>query len=256
MTNPLDTLHAALDAAPAPVQFFLRDDDGGWDDARLFALLDSTGRAGVPIDVAMIPCASSDALAASLALRLRAAPELIGVHQHGFAHVNHEATGRKCEFGSARGIDAQRDDLAAGRERLRAWFGHTLDAIFTPPWNRCSPATPALLAELGFRALSRDRPRGSDPVAQRWLPEIAVDVDWSKQLRLAAQQGEDDALPRIAHELARCIADHGARSPIGVMLHHADMPDEHLARLEDLLRAVKAHPRARWLPMRELVPVA
>jgi hypothetical protein len=254
--NPIDTLHAALDAAPAPVSFFLRDDDGGWDDAHLLALLDTTERAGVPIDLAMIPCATSDALAASLVLRLRAAPDRVGVHQHGFAHANHESSGRKCEFGGARGIDAQRDDLAAGRKRLRAHFGSALDAIFTPPWNRCSPATPALLADLGFRALSRDRPRDNDSAAQRWLPEIAVDLDWSKQLRLAAQHGDDDALPRIAHELARCIAEHGARSPIGVMLHHADMQPAHLAQLEALLRGVKAHPRARWLPMRELAPAA
>ena len=256
MTNPIDTVHAALDAAPVPVRLFLRDDDGGWDDARLFALLDTSQRAGVPIDLAMIPCATTDALAAALALRLRAAPDRLGVHQHGFAHANHEGSGRKCEFGAARGIDAQRDDLAAGRERLRACFGSALDAIFTPPWNRCSPATPALLAELGFRALSRDRPRDNGHVAQPRLPEIAVDLDWSKQLRLAAQRGEDDALPRIAHELARCIAEHGAHSPIGVMLHHADMQPSHLAQLEQLLRAVQAHRRARWLPMRELAPAA
>jgi hypothetical protein len=38
------------------------------------------------------------------------------------------------------------------------------------------------------------------------------------------------------------------------MLHHADMQSSHLAQLEELLRAVEAHPRAHWLPMRELAP--
>jgi predicted deacetylase len=250
--NPLDTVHAALDAAPARVHFLLRDDDGGRDDARLFALLDCTERAGVPIDVAMIPCATTDALAASLVMRMRATPGLVGVHQHGFAHANHETVERKCEFGAARSLPAQRDDLVAGRERLRELFVARLDPIFTPPWNRCSAGTPALLAELGYAALSRDR--GAS--AQRALPELAVDLDWSKQLRLAAQHAESDALPRIAHELARCIADHGARSPVGVMLHHADMQPEHLAQLEALLNGVKAHSRARWLPMREFAPGA
>ena len=248
--NPIDSVHAALDGAPAPVRLFLRDDDGGWDDARLFALLDATGRAGVPIDLAMIPCATTDALAASLALRVQSARGLIGVHQHGCAHVNHETVERKCEFGPARSLPAQRADLIAGRERLRGLFGERLDPIFTPPWNRCSAGTPALLAQLGYSTLSRDRGARTQGV----LPELAVDLDWSKQLRLGAEQGDGDALPRIARELARCIADHGAHSPIGVMLHHADMQPGHLMQLEQLLRAVAAHPKARWHPMRELAP--
>lgn len=252
MTNPLDTVRAALDAAPAPVRLFLRDDDGGWDDSRLFALLDTTERAAVPIDVAMIPQATSAALAASLSARINAAPRLVGVHQHGFAHSNHETTGRKCEFGGARSLPVQRNDLIAGRDRLRELFGAQLDEIFTPPWNRCDVGTPKLLADIGYAALSRDR----GATAQSALPELAVDLDWSKQLRLAAQQGEDDALPRIARELARSIADHGTRGPVGVMLHHADLQPEHLAPIEALLLCVKAHPRARWLPMRELTSAA
>lgn len=252
MTNPIDTLNAALSAAPAPVRFFLRDDDGGWDDARLFALLDCTERSGVPIDVAMIPWVTSAALAASLGTRINAAPQLVGVHQHGFTHTNHETALRKCEFGLSRGLPVQRNDLTAGRDRLHELFGRRLDAIFTPPWNRCSAGTPALLAELGYAALSRDR--GAE--VQAALPELAVNLDWSKQLRLAAQHGDHDALPRIAHELARCIVEHGTRSPIGVMLHHADLQPDHLDQLEELLRAIKAHPNASCQPMRELVTAA
>ena len=51
----VNVLLRALDAASGPVPFFLRDDDAGWDDARLFALLDCTQQAGVPIDLAVIP---------------------------------------------------------------------------------------------------------------------------------------------------------------------------------------------------------
>jgi predicted deacetylase len=247
--NPTDTLRAALDAAPAPMTFFLRDDDGGWDDARLFALLDCTEHAGVPIDVAMIPCATNAALAVSLGARINAAPRLVGVHQHGFAHTNHETVQRKCEFGAARSLPAQRDDLVAGRERLRELVGARLDPIFTPPWNRCSTGTPALLAELGYAALSRDR--GAS--AQGALPELAVDLDWCRQRRLAASAG-DDFGERIARELARCI---GQQQPtLGVMLHHADMEDGELVLLSALLAAVRAHPRARWRPMRELIDVS
>lgn len=241
----MNALLAALDAAPAPVHFFLRDDDGGWDDARLFALLDCTQRAGVPIDLAMIPQSTSETLAASLAARIDAAPQLLGVHQHGFAHTNHEAVERKCEFGGSRRHDMQRQDLVAGRARLREWFATRLDPIFTPPWNRCSAHTPALLAELGYAALSRD----CGAAAQRALPELAVDLDWCKQRHLAAAAGED-FVERIARALTRCIAQE--QPTVGVMLHHADMAEQELPLLAALLAAVKSHPRAQWRPMREL----
>ena len=246
MSKGLHTLIAALDAAPAPVAFFLRDDDAGWDDARLFALLDCTERAGVPIDLAVIPQATRAALAASLYARKTSAPDLIGLHQHGFAHTNHEAVERKCEFGRARSIAAQRSDLSAGRATLLGYFGAHLDPFFTPPWNRCSATTPALLAALGFSALSRSR--GAE--AQQVLPELSVDVDWCKQQRVAREHGEADGSSRIATELAQRVA---AAGPVGLMLHHAEMDAGDLALLGSLLRATSRHPHVRWRPMRALL---
>jgi hypothetical protein len=73
MRSSLTPLIAALDAAGAPVAFFLRDDDAGWADARLLALLDCTEKAGVPIDLAVIPLAPGAALAASLCARMQGA---------------------------------------------------------------------------------------------------------------------------------------------------------------------------------------
>jgi predicted deacetylase len=246
MSTGLHTVLAALDAVPMPLTFFLRDDDAGWDDARLFALLDATESAGIPIDLAVIPQATGTALAAALSARKRAAPNLIGLHQHGYAHSNHETLERKCEFGPARSIDAQRRDLSAGREHLLGLFGAQLDAFFTPPWNRCSAATPALLAALGFSALSRSR--GAEP--QQALPELPVDVDWCKQQRIARERGEADGGTRIAAELAQRVA---AGGPVGLMLHHAAMDDADLALLDVFLRTTRRHPKARWMPMRDLL---
>jgi len=166
------------------------------------------------------------------------------VHQHGFAHCNHEIFERKCEFGGARGIDAQRGDLLAGRDRLRGLFGARLDAIFTPPWNRCSAATPALLAELGYSALSRDR----TAPAQHALPELPVDVDWCKQQRATVLRGEDGG-DRIGFELAQRL---GTGQPVGLMLHHAEMDARDLALLDALLGAAARHPHARWVSMSEI----
>lgn len=237
MRDGLKAVQAALDAAAAPVRLFLRDDDAGWDDVRLFRLLDCTELAGVPIDLAVIPQACSAALAHALCARIDAAPARIGVHQHGYAHTNHETVARKCEFGTARSAVLQRADLHNGRERLRALFGARLDAIFTPPWNRCSAATPALLVAGGYRALSRDR----GAPAQSALPEVAVDVDWCKQ-----RAGGDDA---IGHALARSIAACSGMRSVGVMLHHAVMDAHDLLLLEALLTATAGHPRACWMAM-------
>jgi hypothetical protein len=247
MNTGLNAVIDALDASASPVDFFLRDDDAGWDDERLFALLRCTERARVPIDLALIPQATGVALAAELRACFDAAGGQIGLHQHGHSHHNHETTERKCEFGPTRDLDAQRRDLVAGREHLRTLFGARLDAFFTPPWNRCSVATPSLLAELGYAGLSRDR----TAFPQQDLPELAVDVDWCRQQRLALERGEGTG-DAIAFELARHVR---AGATLGLMLHHAQMSDVELECLQTWLSAWARHPNARWCPMRELLGV-
>ncbi len=242
MPDALRPVRDALDAASAPLDIFLRDDDAGWNDARLIALLDVVARAGVAIDLAAIPLAIGDTLAHELRARIDDAPARVGLHQHGYDPANHQAEGRACEFGCARDATAQRQDLMDGRDRLQQHFGHRLDTLFTPPWNRCATQTPLLLAELGYVALSRDR--GATP--QRALPELPVDLDWCKQHRA----GGPDA---IAGALAHAIHARGADGqPLGLMLHHAQMDDGELALLEGWLVALASHPRAHWRLMRSL----
>src|SRR5918999_1078613 len=147
----LGAVQGALDAAPAAVPFFFRDDDAGWGDARLVALLDLFAARGLPVDLAVIPAE----LDAGLARELVARPA-VGLHQHGYAHANHEREGRKCEFGPSRPEAVQRADVEAGRARLLALLGLRLDPIFTPPWNRCTAATGRCAAALGLTVLSRE----------------------------------------------------------------------------------------------------
>ena len=47
----LDPVTTALDAAPAPVDVFFRDDDAGWETDRLIAVLDMFARHDVPLDL-------------------------------------------------------------------------------------------------------------------------------------------------------------------------------------------------------------
>ncbi len=236
---PTALLHA-LDARTTPLTVFVRDDDAGWDDARLVALLDTMAVARVPIDLAVIPQATGEALVHELRSRFDLAPSLLGLHQHGFAHANHEVEGRKCEFGPARALEQQRADRALGRRKLLAWFGRRLDPIFTPPWNRCTPQTARVLAELGFSALSRD---ASAP-AQDVLPEIPIHVDWCRLRR------EDPSGSSLVATLARLAA---SGETLGLMLHHAAMDTIDLALLAAWLPALVRHPNVRCTKMREFV---
>jgi hypothetical protein len=245
MRDGLNTLLDALDAAPADVTAFVRDDDAGWDDDALFALLDVMAETGTPIDLAVIPFELHDALVDALCAR-RDGGAAIGLHQHGARHANHEAEGRKCEFGLSRGPHAQRADLAEGRTRLLQAFGERLDAIFTPPWNRVAPHTPALLSELRFAALSRDR--GAPP--QPALPELPVDLDWSRHYR-------EGGAAAVAAAFAKTLAARaGDRRPFGLMLHHAAMDAAERATLRHWLTELSRHPKLHWRPMRALLPAA
>jgi hypothetical protein len=228
----LDPVRAALDAAPRPVDVFFRDDDAGWSDDRLLALLDVFAARALPVDLAVIPAALDPALARELAARP------VGLHQHGLAHVNHEPDGRKFEFGPSRPFAAQRRDIAAGAERLRELLGPRVDPIFTPPWNRCTADTERCLGELGFRVLSRES--RAAPLGDLGLRELPVHVDF---VRLATQE--------LGERLARAL---GAGSPVGVMFHHAEMGRAERARADDLLALISGHEHAATRRMGELVP--
>jgi len=237
-------IRAALAQRSSPCTVFFRDDDAGWGDPQLFALLDCCARAGVPLDLAVIPAALSPALAGRLLQRLRG-DDPLGVHQHGYAHSNHETSGRKCEFGAARDRIAQHIDIQAGRAVMGQAFGSWADPIFTPPWNRCSADTAACLQALGYRALSRDVT--ATPFALPALAELPVAVDWCR-LR------PPGSAPQV---LAERIAASLASSPrVGIMLHHAVMDEADLALLGALLKVLRASDGAVCVPMRALLPDA
>jgi hypothetical protein len=234
--------HAALapvlDVRAAPVTIFFRDDDGGWDDVGLQRLVGIFTTANVPLDLALIPAALSEPLAQWLSERSGPA---LGLHQHGFAHANHERTGRKCEFGPARDLAAQRGDIADGAVRLR----HLLrgcDPIFTPPWNRCTQDTARVLAELGFQALSRDDTAGSLTTSLQSLP---VTLDWMKH-----RLDSDPDLGVLSRTLRAQLLD---RHCVGIMLHHAVMVESDYDILCPLLELLRSHDRCRCVPMRALI---
>ncbi len=136
MTSWLSSVRLALDARARPVAVFFRDDDAGWDRPALDRLLALFETHGLPIDLAIIPAVTDEALAAHLLVRRRSSGVHVGLHQHGWAHTNHEREGRKCEFGPSRPVREVEADLAAGRRVLLDRLAGALDPVFTPPWNR------------------------------------------------------------------------------------------------------------------------
>ena len=220
----LDPVQAALDSAPAPVEMFFRDDDAGWANERLLALLDRFAEQALPLDLAVIPTELDDRLAAGL--RARSATQPLGLHQHGFAHRNHEPDGRRYEFGAHRAAADQRADIEAGAARLRALLGDLVQPIFTPPWNRCTVTTGRCLVELGFSVLSREW--RATPLELPGLDERPIRVDWLK--------------PEFIAHLSEAIRDGGR---VGVMFHHAVMDTDDIARADELLALLGRHERVR-----------
>jgi peptidoglycan/xylan/chitin deacetylase (PgdA/CDA1 family) len=230
MVRWLSGVDAALGAVDGAVDVFLRDDDAGWADDRLLALLDLLAERGLPVDLAVIPAALRDDLAAEL----RARP--VGLHQHGLAHVNHEAEGRKHEFGPSRSREQQLHDIAEGRRLLDERLDGRVAPIFTPPWNRCTEATAACLVELGFEVLSRES--RAEPLGVDGLRELPVHLDY---VRLPA-----DAL---AARLADAVAGGG---PVGLMLHHEEMDAAARARAGELFDLLAGHAHVSVQPMMTL----
>jgi len=224
----VNALRAALDSGP--VEVFFRDDDAGWEDARLLELIARFAEHGFPIDLAVIPAELDEPLAA----QLRATHA--GLHQHGYAHSNHQVEGRKCEFGPARARAAQGDDIATGRERLQRLLGDRLDPFFTPPWNRCTRDTAELLVELDYQLLSREHK--AEPFGL--LPELPVHLD-------VARLTPDELDERFARQVRQ-------GGPVGVMFHHGVMDADAMTRASAWLQLLANHPHVTARSMRELCP--
>jgi peptidoglycan/xylan/chitin deacetylase (PgdA/CDA1 family) len=228
----LDPVRAALDDSPAPCAFFFRDDDAGWGDVRLFALLDVFDTHAVPVDVAVIPTEVTPVLAQRLGARARSGG--VRLHQHGYAHVNHETTGRKHEFGPSRDVAAQTADVARGRRVLRDAFGELVDDVFTPPWNRCTPTTGEVLRDQGISILSRDVT--APMLDQADLLELPITIDW-----FGHHKGQRWSRGDLA---ARIAGDISTGGPVGVMLHHGVTDAAELSAIEGLVGLVGSHPRS------------
>ena len=229
LEQKLAELFASAAEQPSPVRIFFRADDIGRIDNNFIQMMTLFADHDMPLCPALVP----QWITAGnwRQIRARAKKEnLFCWHQHGFSHLNHELSGKKCEFGESRAEKKIREDLLAGKSRLYRLLGESFVPVFTPPWNRCSAATMQILLELGFSALSRST--NVQPPPPPGLPEIAINIDLHTRREDNPQQGMNNLLSEC-----RTAMDSGC---MGFMLHHQRMNDTAFLFLEHLFRAVNS----------------
>jgi hypothetical protein len=239
-------LRAELDrwqAAGRTARFWLRDDDAVEPTAPLDRLLDLTGKAGVPLTLAVIPASTGEALAA----RLASAPHVL-VALHGWAHTNHAGDDeKKQELGAHRPPELVLGELRDGMAILQRLYSQQFVSMLVPPWNRINKALLPLLPALGLNALSvYGRARTDSPIA---LLNTHVDVmNWH-----GTRGGRPHAelVAELVRELQARFEDDA--EPTGILTHHLVHDATAWDFLAGLLDHTHSHPAVVWTSAAELL---
>jgi len=221
-------LKARQEQCPVPV-FFRADDIGAPSDSftRMMALFN---KYKLPLCLAVVPAWLTERRWAAMAGLCDRGSSLWCWHQHGWKHMNHEPSGKKAEFGSSRPETRIHADVSRGKERLIDIMGSTFSPYFTPPWNRCSPATIRVLEELGFHGISRSV--GNQPSSPA-LPDAAINVD----LHTRKERDSMGCLLGLTNEMTQAAGS----GRIGIMLHHQCMNEQAFSLLDYLLEIIAHH---------------
>jgi hypothetical protein len=193
-----DALKMELDQwqeAGRTAHFWWRDDDAVEPTPALEHLLRLASDHRAPVALAVIPAAAQE----SLAVHLNSANE-VSVLIHGYAHVNHAASGeKKSEYPASRPVEVMEHEISAGFGRLREFFGALAAPVFVPPWNRVAPEVIARLPHLGLTGLSSFGPRGSR-LAAPGLVRVNTHVDPVDWHRSRSYAGDEAVLAAaVAH---------------------------------------------------------
>ena len=233
---------AARPGAGETARFFFRADDVGVPGPNFTRLMEIFRRHRAPLALAVVPAWLTAARWKALKSLTRGDDGLYGWHQHGWRHVNHEAKGRKREFGEARSREQQRQDILRGRRRLERLMAEDFTPFFTPPWNRCSTVTLEILRDLGYYGVSRSIK--SRPSAPDGLPDFPIGVD----LHTRGESEEKAAWNALALELEYAVF----QGPCGIMIHHQRMNEEAFHFLDVLLEVLNRHPGIELVDLRHL----
>jgi hypothetical protein len=228
-------------AAGRVASLWWRDDDAVMPTPALdtlFALADA-----VPLGLAVIPALVRRELAEIL-------PSHVHVLQHGWRHVSHAASGRKCEYSDERDAALVRAEIEAGRARLGGFFGQRLASIFVPPWNRMAPRFLSVLAEAGICMVSGMASSKTPPLPPG-LARLDVHVDLTAWRDGRGFVGTETALCGLIEWLGRARREGGSH-PVGLLTHHLVMDPPTASFIEQLLAVTRDHAAARWMSPAEV----
>jgi len=227
--------------------FWWRDDDAAAPTARLEPLLALARGHDIPVALAVVPAALGDSLAGALSTAPRCT-----VVQHGYAHRNYAPAGAKsCELGAERALPIVVEELAAGRDRLRAAFAARFEAVLVPPWNRIDRTVVAALPALGFAGLSTFGPRASRAAAAGVVRcnAHADPIAWREGRRFVGAERALDAL--LVHLARRREGAVDPDEPTGLLTHHLDFDADAWKFVGELVARTRRHPAARWVDVAE-----
>lgn len=222
-----------------------RDDDAADHTRELERLLGVSRRRGVAVALAVVPGRATENLAAAVAGTSATAL------QHGWRHVNRAAPhSKKCELVAD---GAAESELSLGLARLKMLFGESWLPVLVPPWNRIDPALLHQLSPLGYRGLSRFKPR--DAAAVDGLHQVNTHVDIMGWRSGRGFRGEREALAAaLDHLRARRAAAVDPDEPTGLLTHHLEHDEPCWAFVERFLEETGNHPAVRWLDARWIFP--
>lgn len=232
-----ERLRALLDAAAGQSQriaFWWRDDDAMTVTPELDRLLALAGRHALPLGLAVIPQAATEALAARIAHEPR-----VRVLQHGWQHKRHSPqTEKKMELGDHRPVAEMLAELRTGLERLASLFPAAFLPVLVPPWNRIGETVNAERGSIGLAGLSMFGPkRCGDPHQVNTHVDI---IDWGA--RAPMPRGQVYAL--LCREVERRLQ--GDPEPIGILSHHLIHQEASWGILDEILGLLREHPGVEW----------
>ncbi|MGE0633622.1 MAG: hypothetical protein AB7O96_14510 [Pseudobdellovibrionaceae bacterium] len=208
------------------MKLFFRNDDVGWNLKDFEKLLGLFVKNGQKLNGAAIPSASMDAYKKDV---FNAHRGNLQIHTHGYAHLDHQSEGKKAEFGSARSHDSVKKELRESLSMTQDVFKDLFFPAFTPPWNRIDETLIPLLAEAGFKVLSRDGDKISKTPGLKDL-NIDLDLHTSKKPRIYTTE----SLLAEAEEVGK------TKKHVGIMIHHKHMVEDDFVFMDQFLKLLSS----------------
>ena len=225
-------------------RFWLRDDDAGTDTPHLRRLLALAEELRTVFALAVIP----DRVEGALARLTASAP--CCVWQHGWRHhwqledESHRYS--KGEFGEGRNLEAMMADSRKGQLALDRKFGELgWQRVFVPPFHALSVPFKMVLPSLGYWGLSAGQPLTPSINTLAELNAEADLMDWPNRKFYGS-----NALTNLLLEQLRLrrLGQISPNVPIGLLTHHLVHDEEAWRFLTDLLRFLKSHDAAEFVP--------